>query len=77
MTPGNTGTTNGTGTAFWQFGPACSACFAIPMRRYYTFFFVPAIPLLRYRILWLGPDRYIGREFPRQSRLARLLGRPI
>lgn len=75
--PGNTGTTNGTGTAFRQNGPACPNCLAIPMRRYYTIFFLPVIPLLKYRVLWVTHDRYSGREFPAQSRLAQVLGRPL
>ncbi|HEY3350633.1 MAG TPA: hypothetical protein VGM13_12735 [Thermoanaerobaculia bacterium] len=67
--PGSTRRVNGIGTALWEDSSPCPSCGSIEVRMWFTFLFVPLIPLGRYKVIYLASrasllhdKRYVGRK---------------
>lgn len=67
--PASTRRVNGIGTTFWESSTPCLTCGSIDVRMWFTFLFLPVIPLGRFKIIYLEKrrsllhaTRYVGRR---------------
>jgi len=59
---GNTHTVNGIGThLYWKKRP-CPVCGSIVQTKFFCVFFLPLVPLGRYRVRYVSPGRYLSRK---------------
>jgi hypothetical protein len=59
---GNLQRLNGIGTAFVGSSDICPSCKAVVRRVWFTFFFVPVVPLARYRVMQISPQEFLSRR---------------
>lgn len=59
---GNLQTFNGIGTRFVGQSDTCAECASVVRRVWVTILFVPVIPLRKYRVLQVSPQRFFSRR---------------
>ena len=59
---GDLGRINGFGRTLFREKGRCRSCGSVECRIWYTFFFIPLIPGLRYRVIFLGGGRFLARR---------------
>ena len=59
---GNLNTINGIGTRFVGSSDTCLSCKSVVRRVWFTFFFVPLVPLARYRVMQISPQQFLSRK---------------
>ena len=65
--PGGTFTFNSIGTKLFFANDRCPECHSIVQRKAICALFIPLIPLGTYRVIYVGPSRYVGRKVVRHS----------
>jgi hypothetical protein len=59
---GNLHTVNGIGTGFVGTSELCSGCRSVIRRVWFTFFFLPVVPLRKYRVMQISPQQFLSRR---------------
>jgi len=67
---GSTTTLNGIGTRLYGGGSTCPACASIVQTKFFCLLFIPVIPLGKYRVRYVSPNRYLSRKLIAKSRSA-------
>jgi hypothetical protein len=76
--PGGTFTFNTVGTRLFFADDRCPKCHSIVQRKAVCAFFLPVIPLSRYRVIYVSGGRYLGRRLrPNQPGHPWSSGKPI
>jgi hypothetical protein len=61
-TPGGSFTFNTFGVRLYFAGKRCPKCHSIVQRKAVCAFYIPIIPMARYRVIYVGGNRYLGRK---------------
>ncbi len=64
---GSTTTLNGIGTRLYGGGLRCPVCSSIVQTKYFCLIFIPIIPLGKYRVRYVSPNRYLSRKLMAKS----------
>ena len=65
--PGGTFTFNSVGTRLFFSRDRCPKCHSIVQRKAVCALYIPLIPLAKYRVLYFGGNRYVGRKLRSDS----------
>ena len=64
---GDIGTLKGVGTKFYGSSEQCPTCGSVIRRMFICFFFIPVVPLKRFRVKYCTPTRYLSRRMRRSG----------
>jgi len=67
ISSGGTATFNGIGTALYGSGDPCPTCSSVIKRLFFTFVYIPLIPLGKYRVKHVTPSRFLSRKIVRTT----------
>jgi hypothetical protein len=62
VSSGGTATFNGIGTALYGSGDRCPTCSSVIKRLFFCIVFVPVIPLGKFRVKHVTPQRFFSRK---------------
>jgi len=64
---GGTATLNGIGTMLYGSGDPCPVCSSVIKRLFFTLLYIPIIPLGKYRVKAVTPQRFLSRKIEKQA----------
>jgi hypothetical protein len=62
QSPGGTFTFNSIGTTLWSAKDRCPTCHSVVQTKNFGVLFLPLIPLGKFRMIYVGPKRFLGRK---------------